>query len=381
MIVDVVGNAGVDWAAVAAAGATVVAAVGGIWGTARQAGRAREAATEDLKKSLAAAEENLRLNIAAENERVRLAEKSRSYDATQQRITELYSKAVEQLGHNRAPVRLGGFYALERLAQDNTEHRQTVVDVVCAYLRMPFTFDPNTAGNLVDSGDYQELQVRLAAQNLIIRHLEIPMVPSREKGIAFSQPARPPSSYWKDITLDLTGACLVNMNFTLCVINNAIFSHAHFIGESRFGRTRFEEISDFEGARFCGEVDFGRAEFTEGMFGDAEFLGKASFERAYFALHGYFRGARFNEDALFSESEFNMGAIFGKARFYGAAEFRNIHFAGPNSFDGAKFNGSGADFSKSTVSKPDRDQCWPPLWQLKPRAKKNHLLRLVRRPD
>jgi hypothetical protein len=28
--------------------------------------------------------------------------------------------------------------ALERLAQDNPGHRQTIVNVVCAYLRMPF---------------------------------------------------------------------------------------------------------------------------------------------------------------------------------------------------------------------------------------------------
>ena len=40
-------------------------------------------------------------------------------DATERRITELYTKAVEQLGNDKAPVRLGGLYALERLAQDN----------------------------------------------------------------------------------------------------------------------------------------------------------------------------------------------------------------------------------------------------------------------
>ncbi len=40
-------------------------------------------------------------------------------DATERRITELYTKPVEQLGNDKAPVRLGGLYALERLAQDN----------------------------------------------------------------------------------------------------------------------------------------------------------------------------------------------------------------------------------------------------------------------
>jgi hypothetical protein len=36
-------------------------------------------------------------------------------------------------------VRLAGLYALEHLAQDNPGHRQTIVNVICAYLRMPYT--------------------------------------------------------------------------------------------------------------------------------------------------------------------------------------------------------------------------------------------------
>ena len=60
-------------------------------------------------------------------------------DTRERRITELFTTAVEQLGHEKAPVRLGALYSLERLAQDNLEHRQTVVDVICAYLRMPNT--------------------------------------------------------------------------------------------------------------------------------------------------------------------------------------------------------------------------------------------------
>ena len=61
------------------------------------------------------------------------------FDATERHITELYTKAVEQLGSDKAPVRFGGLYALERLAQDNPAHRQAIVNVICAYLRMPFS--------------------------------------------------------------------------------------------------------------------------------------------------------------------------------------------------------------------------------------------------
>ncbi len=60
-------------------------------------------------------------------------------DATERRITELYTKAADQLGSAQAPVRLAGLYALERLAHSTIEHRQTIVDVICAYLRMPYT--------------------------------------------------------------------------------------------------------------------------------------------------------------------------------------------------------------------------------------------------
>lgn len=59
-------------------------------------------------------------------------------DASARRITELYGKGVDQLGSDKAPVRLGGLYALERLAQDTDDVRlrQTIVNVIapiCAF--------------------------------------------------------------------------------------------------------------------------------------------------------------------------------------------------------------------------------------------------------
>ncbi|GII87686.1 hypothetical protein Ssi03_56760 [Sphaerisporangium siamense] len=65
--------------------------------------------------------------------------KAAEHDAIERRVTELYTKASEQLGSAKAAVRLAGLYALERLGQDNPEHRQTIVNLICAYLRMPYT--------------------------------------------------------------------------------------------------------------------------------------------------------------------------------------------------------------------------------------------------
>src|SRR5205814_1143308 len=53
-------------------------------------------------------------------------------DALEQRTTALYVAAAEQLGSDKAAVRLAGLYALERLGQDDPKLRQTVFDVWCA---------------------------------------------------------------------------------------------------------------------------------------------------------------------------------------------------------------------------------------------------------
>lgn len=50
--------------------------------------------------------------------------------------TSRYTEAVKQLGTESSPsIRLGGIYALERIAQDSPRDRQTVLDVLCAFAR------------------------------------------------------------------------------------------------------------------------------------------------------------------------------------------------------------------------------------------------------
>ncbi|HEY0807399.1 MAG TPA: pentapeptide repeat-containing protein, partial [Pseudonocardiaceae bacterium] len=79
------------------------------------------------------------LLLAARRQRsAELDLRQKDHDATERRVTELYGKAADQLGSDNAPVRLAGLYALERLAQGSPAHRQTIVNLVCAYLRMPF---------------------------------------------------------------------------------------------------------------------------------------------------------------------------------------------------------------------------------------------------
>jgi Pentapeptide repeats (8 copies) len=61
---------------------------------------------------------------------------SRTYRLTQQgQLTDRYTKAIEQLGSDKQDVRLGGLYALERIAKDSAQDRATIAEVLAAFIR------------------------------------------------------------------------------------------------------------------------------------------------------------------------------------------------------------------------------------------------------
>ena len=312
-------------------------------------------------------------------------------DATERRITELYTKAVEQLGNDKAPVRLGGLYALERLAQDNPTHRQTIVNVICAYLRMPFSptapassRDPGaTEGPEVDTWQ-QERQVRLAAQGILGEHLR----DGRPKDKRFTDPPSP--RFWPGIGLDLVGATLIEFNLRDCVIASADFSGATFSDGAGFVGATLSGPARFDGATFSGEAWFAGTNFSGGVwFGPAIFSGPARFHAATFSELAGFAGTTFSGDAGFDGATFSVAAVFDGATFSDnagfdratlkAAMFRGATFSGPARFDRATFSGlatfGGATFSggegslsfdRSGVLSSDARDVWPTGWRLGP---------------
>jgi len=50
-------------------------------------------------------------------------------------VTDRYTKAIEQLGSKELDVRLGGIYALERVARDSARDHPTVMEVLAAFVR------------------------------------------------------------------------------------------------------------------------------------------------------------------------------------------------------------------------------------------------------
>jgi hypothetical protein len=242
----------------------------------------------DLAQRLAAQRhvEQVAAANSAHQERVAAATEA---DAAERRVTELYGKAADQLGSDRAPVRMAGLYALERLAQANPDHRQTVVNVICAYLRMPFEppdeqdEEPPTPAD----GDWREEQhVRDTAMSILVTHLQLyvgirnnpddPRFLGRKAHVSHA-PANP--KFWPDIDIDLSGATLGRAEFPSCSFRSANFAGATFNGgTTNFTGCEFHGLANFVSVDFDSIVDFSRTHFYDmALFQGTKFRPRTSF--------------------------------------------------------------------------------------------------------
>jgi uncharacterized protein YjbI with pentapeptide repeats len=305
-----------------------------------------------------------------------------AFDAAQRRITELYAKAVEQLGHEKAAVRLGGLYALERLGHVNVENRSTVIDVICAYLRMPYSPPSKTNSNAASRSKsnqtapptnvhgqddvQQELLVRMTAQNLLIRHL------------TDLQWSKAPHLYWEGVVIDLRGARLINAEFSGCRFHEVDFSDAVFNGDAWFDEVTFTDLRCcFDRARFDGNAVF-LAAFEEGAtFNEAHFHADASFRDSAVDNDAVFDGTWFHGNVIFQNVEFRNGAHFKQSHFCGSADFKKVYFKFAN-FEHAEFSAAEPNLADVTASLAKAHlNIWPSAWLAEGTDNREQYLRLV----
>ncbi|WP_440063917.1 pentapeptide repeat-containing protein [Streptosporangium sp. OZ121] len=129
--------------------------------------------------------------------------------AEQGQITDRYTKAVEQLGSDKDDVRLGGIYALERLAKDSPRDHQTIYDVLTAFVRQ---HDPKPTAKLSEKPS-TEIQAALT-------------VFGRRKKIYQPDTYPAPSSYFNLSEARIKGAKLFEANLGGVDLSDANLSEA-----------------------------------------------------------------------------------------------------------------------------------------------------------
>ncbi|MFD0055043.1 pentapeptide repeat-containing protein [Streptomyces sp. NPDC127168] len=282
--------------------------------------------------------------------RALLDEDSALRDATRLH-TERFTSAVAQLGDESAAVRLGGVHAMAGLADDapTRELRNTCIEVLCAYLRLPYLSEASARGNDAAEHSYLALrEVRHTVIRLIRDHLRLPAGHHRS---------------WQGHDLDFTG-----VTFDGGDLSKVVFSS----GNVSFRRSVFSgSIVDFQGADFSGaDVDFSRATFAGGevSFLGARFSGgSVDFSEAAFAGGevDFWRASFTGCEIMFYESVFSGGVVgfqraavsdaavnFGRAVFSGAVVSFNqtVFDGGVVYFENATFSGGEVSFETADFS-------------------------------
>jgi hypothetical protein len=162
-----------------------------------------------------------------------LAIANRTYGLTQQgQITDRYTKAIEQLGSDKLDVRLGGIYALERIAKDSKRDHSTVVEVLSAFVR--------------EHSDPAHTESEPSIANVFSTFIEGDSEPAAEQGPEAERPARKPQP-----TTDVRAALSVLGRLPpLPDMRRADLSNAHFVGANLRGMNLSGVL--FDGANLQG---------------------------------------------------------------------------------------------------------------------------------
>ncbi|MDA2804060.1 pentapeptide repeat-containing protein [Nocardiopsis suaedae] len=257
-------------------------------------------------------------------------------------FAERFTAASEQLGSERPAVRLAGVHALAHLADGApSDHEvQMVIDVLCAYLRMPYQPAATDLPEDVPPEEREKHREKNRAQRLDfdamreVRHTIIRII-----GNHLREDTR-----WRGKDYDFTGVAFDGGDLRRAMFpgGSVSFRGAQFCGGLvSFGNTRFSggPVS-FGGARFSGgQVSFSNADFRGGKvsFGHVDFSGGGvSFGSVDFS----------GGEVSFGGAEFSGSLVyFGDARFSGSlVSFNNVEFSGGEVYFG------GSRFTEGTVN-------------------------------
>lgn len=281
-----------------------------------------------------------------------------------------YTKAVEQLGDEKAAVRLGGIYTLVSLVDEwftdpdvdiiaGKKEGQVIINNLCSYIRSPFPLAENKyfleKKNLADNelkkynGDFKADQKKLQEEKDIRRAILSEITYRCGASLALDEDGSETfyTEFWPSFIYDFSYA-----NFFYPVYLNDLF----FKATMNFADATFKDYTNFSGSTFLNHVSFSSATFEGGLnfsqtnfegpvyFDEAIFHNVSNFEESLFSKSDYsrakfnnitsFRGSFFDETAVFNETVFT-NVDFSDTTFKENTHFENTTFKGSAFFDGS----------------------------------------------
>ena len=313
---------------------------------------------------------------------------------------ERYTKAVEQLGDEKAPIRMGGVYTLVGLVdewledesiekyEDRLKEGQVIVNNLCAYIRSPFTlasrYDELSKDNPISEGIYKDNQQKFYSDKAELKaEADVRLSIIKEIHDRLQGPEENTPGTWSDFEYDFSGSVFfypvdLSKSYYKKPIN---FSGSTYEGEADFSGSTYKDVANFRGSTYKDVADFrgstyksgatfsrstyqGGANFTGSTYqGWAYFIGSTYQGWAYFIGSTYqsgatFIGSTYKSEAAFSGSTYKSGATFSGSTYQGWAYFTGSTYQGWAYFSGSTYENetdfSGSIFYQETYFGEDR---------------------------
>ncbi|WP_190820252.1 hypothetical protein [Saccharopolyspora pogona] len=233
---------------------------------------------------------------------------------------ERFARSVELLGNDADQVRVGAMHALAGLARSNPDYTQTVLDVLCSYLRRPFDHPKWTPRSELpaDPGEWPEVSPELEGERYV-RQTAQRLIQNLLPSTADPDPAI--------YELDLTRAWLERFNLSDRVVGRIAAYRCRFRYTTNLNRAVFHGPVHFRDSVFVGRIRAEQTRFRQKLeLRGIVTHGPCGFERAEFEGAVDLKRAVCREGIYFDGALCTAPLDLRHARFLGGAD---LHFADP----------------------------------------------------
>ena len=281
---------------------------------------------------------------------------------------ERYTKAVEQLGDEKAPIRMGGVYTLVGLVDEWLEEEnlpeaerlkegQVIINNLCAYIRSPFTFasqyDFLSQNRQKSKNKFKKFIRKNIQRNFYISkaklqaEADIRLSIIKEIHDRLQEPEENAPGTWSDFEYDFSGSTFFypvdltksyykkTVNFGGSTYHNeADFSESTYHNEADFHGSTYHRGVDFHGSTYHRKVYFGESTYHRGAY-----FGGSTYQWADFHSSTYYRWVYFGGSTYHNEADFH-GSTYQRAYFSDSAYHRWANFHGSTYTGWADFSNS-----------------------------------------
>ena len=279
---------------------------------------------------------------------------------------ERYTKAVEQLGDEKASIRMGGIYTLTRLVDDWLEEEslpkverlkegQVIINNLCAYIRSPFTlasyYDELSEDAPKANGIYKDRKQDFYTDKAIFdseADTRLSIIKEIHDRLQISE--ENPWDSWSNFEYDFSGSIFFYpVDLTKSYYKKPInFSGSTYRKEANFRGSIYEGGANFTDSTYQGRADFRGSTYQGGAdFRGSIYTGWAGFSGSIYTGWADFRGSTYQGGADFRGSTYQGGADFRSSTYTDWAGFSGSIYTGWAGFSGSIYTGW-ADFRSST---------------------------------